>query len=278
MKRIAIIGAGSWGTALSIIAGRAGHRVKLWSRRMTLADEINRQRVNSTYLASHTIPDGVHATSELNECLTHAEIVVLAAPSHATRELLVNMSADVHAEMLFVSATKGIEAESGMRISQVLHEVFFRIETPRFACLSGPSFAEEVAAGQPTAIVAASHSLKDACEVQSAFSFENLRVYANNDLPGTELGGATKNVVALATGMVTGLGYGANTVAALITRGLAEITRLALMEGARAETLMGLAGMGDLILTCTGQLSRNRAVGHEPVSYTHLTLPTTPYV
>lgn len=263
MKRVAIIGAGSWGTALSIIAGRAGHAVRLWSRRAEVAKEINRTHINSAYLAAHEIPKTVWATSDVRECLKDAEIVVLVAPSHATRALLVSMSANVRNEMLFVSATKGIESETGMRISEILRETLGESFAARLVCLSGPSFAQEVAAGQPTAIVAASEDVRAAQEVQAALSFQNLRIYTNTDLTGTELGGATKNVIALATGMVTGLGLGANSVAALVTRGLAEITRLALVEGARAETMTGLAGLGDLILTCTGKLSRNRAVGHE---------------
>ena len=263
MKRIAIIGAGGWGTALSLVTGRAGHRVCLWSRRSELSEEINRTRANNTYLAPFRLPDMVRATSDLSECLHDADIAVLASPSHATRELLLRMSAQTRAEMLFVSATKGIESETGMRVSEILRETLAHIICPRFVCLSGPSFAQEVAAGQPTAIVAASDSLDDAREAQEVFSFENLRVYANNDLTGTELGGATKNVIAVAAGMVAGLGFGENTVAALMTRGLAEIVRLAVAEGARFETLMGLAGLGDLILTCTGNLSRNRMVGYE---------------
>jgi glycerol-3-phosphate dehydrogenase (NAD(P)+) len=263
MKRIAIIGAGGWGTALSIVTGRAGHHVCLWARRSELSEEINRTRVNSSYLTPYKIPEIVRATSDLSECLHDANIVVLASPSHATRELLLKMQSQTRDEMLFVSATKGIESETGMRVSEILRGTLKHIVAPRFVCLSGPSFAQEVAAGQPTAIVAASGSLDDAREAQEVFSFENLRVYANNDLIGTELGGATKNVIAVAAGMVAGLGFGANTVAALITRGLAEIVRLAVAKKARAETLMGLAGLGDLILTCTGNLSRNRTVGYE---------------
>lgn len=261
---VAIIGAGGWGTALGIIAGRAGHDVCLWARRGEVSDEINRTRINGVYLTAHRIPERVRATSDLEECLKDAEIVVLAAPSHATREVLMSMAANVRARMLFVSATKGIEIETGMRVSEIVREVFSeKISEPRFVCLSGPSFAQEVAAGQPTAIVAASRNLEEAREAQEALSFENLRVYASGDLTGAEIGGATKNVIALAAGMVAGLGFGANTVAALITRGLAEVARLAVAEGARAETLMGLAGLGDLVLTCTGKLSRNRAVGYE---------------
>jgi glycerol-3-phosphate dehydrogenase (NAD(P)+) len=262
-RRIAVIGAGSWGTALGIIAGRAGHSVRLWSRNPEVVEAVNRDRVNSVYLAPHEIPEGVCATEELGEALAGAQIIILAAPSHVTREVLTRMLPCVGPEMIFVSATKGIETETGKRISDVVRDVMAERFDPRFVCLSGPSFAQEVAAGQPTAVVAASRSTDDSRLVQSALSFQNLRIYTNTDVAGTELGGSIKNVMAVAAGMVAGLGLGTNSVAALITRGLAEMARLALREGARMETLMGLAGMGDLVLTCTGSLSRNRYVGQE---------------
>ncbi|HEY0082332.1 MAG TPA: NAD(P)H-dependent glycerol-3-phosphate dehydrogenase, partial [Pyrinomonadaceae bacterium] len=192
-----------------------------------------------------------------------AQIVILAAPSHATRELLERMRGDLRAGVVLVSATKGIEIESGQRMSEVAGEALGKELAARFVCLSGPSFAREVAAGFPTAVVAAGYDARATLVVQAALSFENFRVYTNGDLAGTELGGAVKNVIALAAGMVSGLGLGTNSIAALITRGLAEITRLAVAEGGRAETLAGLAGLGDLVLTCTGALSRNRYVGEE---------------
>ena len=263
MKQIAVIGAGSWGTALGIIAGRAGHHVRLWSRNAEVVEAVNRDRVNSIYLAPHEIPEGVRATNDLAEALTSAEIVLLAAPSHVTRELLMSMLPSLQPAMIFVSATKGIETETGKRISEVVRDVTAKRFDPRFVCLSGPSFAQEVAFGQPTAVVAASASLEDSRIVQTALSFQNLRIYTNTDVAGPEIGGSVKNVMAVAAGMVAGLGLGTNSVAALITRGLAEIARFALAQGARMETLMGLAGMGDLVLTCTGNLSRNRHVGHE---------------
>ena len=262
-KSIAVIGAGSWGTALGIIAGRAGHSVRLWSRNVGVVEAINRDRVNSIYLAPHTIPPGVRATIELDEALAGAEIVLMAAPSHVTRELLTSMLPSLRPEMIFVSATKGIETETGKRISEVLRDVTAARFDARFVCLSGPSFAQEVAEGQPTAIVAASLSLKDSRLVQAALSFQNLRIYTNTDVTGTEIGGSVKNVMAVAAGMVDGLGLGTNSVAALITRGLAEVSRLGMALGASLETMMGLAGMGDLVLTCTGKLSRNRYVGQE---------------
>jgi glycerol-3-phosphate dehydrogenase (NAD(P)+) len=263
VNRIAVIGAGSWGTALSIVAGRAGHEVRLWSRNRETVEEINREHVNSRYLAAHVIPSNVRATCEMNEALRGAEMVLLVAPSHVTRELVARLLPWVEPQMIFVSATKGIEIETGRRVSQVVREVLGAGLDERFVCLSGPSFADEVAAGQPTAAVAASSSIRYSRLVQEALSYENLRVYTNTDVVGTELGGSVKNVMAVAAGMVAGLGLGTNSVAALITRGLAETARLALAEGARMETLMGLAGMGDLVLTCTGSLSRNRYVGQE---------------
>ncbi len=263
VKRLAIIGAGGWGTALGVVAARAGHRVYLWSHNAEVAAGINAKHVNSLYLASLAIPQNVVATCYLSEALRDAEIVILASPSHVTRELCTAMMPFLQSEMLFVSATKGIETESGKRISQILREVVGENFEPRFVCLSGPSFAQEVASGQPTAIVAASLNKDDSCLVQSTLSFQNLRVYTNTDVVGTELCGSVKNVMAVAAGIVAGLDMGSNSVAALITRGLAEITRLALAQGANLETMMGLAGMGDLVLTCTGSLSRNRYVGQE---------------
>jgi glycerol-3-phosphate dehydrogenase (NAD(P)+) len=263
MLRIAIIGGGSWGTALGAVAGRAGHEVRLWSRNRAVVEEINREHVNRAYLKAHALPETIRATCEMSEAVSKAELVLLASPSHATRELLTGMLSFVEPEMLFVSATKGIEIETGKRISEVVREALVQKFEPRFVCLSGPSFAQEVADGQPTAIVAASSRVDDSKLAQAVFSFQNLRVYTNADVVGTELGGSVKNVMAVAAGMVYGLGLGANSVAALITRGLAEMARLAQAQGARLETLMGLAGLGDLVLTCTGSLSRNRYVGQE---------------
>jgi glycerol-3-phosphate dehydrogenase (NAD(P)+) len=263
MKQIAVIGAGNWGTALAIIAARKGHRVALWTRNQGVIDSIAHSGVNQLYLASAELPASVVATIEISEALHDAEIVILAAPSHATRELLTRMLPSLSSAMIFVSATKGIEIETGKRISQVIEDVLGPKFHPRFVCLSGPSFAAEVIAGHPTAIVAAGIDAVDRLSVQTDLSFENLRIYASDDVVGAELGGSVKNVMAIAAGMVAGLGFGANSVAALITRGLAEMTRLALREGAKAETMMGLAGVGDLVLTCTGTLSRNRYVGSE---------------
>ena len=238
--------------------------MRLWSRNAKVVEEISRTRVNSSYLAPHVLPESVHATTDAPTALEDAEIVILAAPSHATRELLTNLRRLFRPGMVLVSATKGIEIETGKRISEIVDDVFGEsAPAASFVCLSGPSFAQEVAADQPTAVVAASAAENLSRLVQDALSVQNFRVYTNDDTAGTELGGALKNVMALAAGIVAGLGLGANSVAALITRGLAEMSRLALAEGARVETLMGLAGLGDLVLTCTGSLSRNRYVGQE---------------
>ena len=263
MKRSAVIGAGSWGTALGIVAARAGHRVQLWSHNPAVVESINREHVNSRYLTESRIPDDVRATSNIAEALDRAELVILAAPSHATRGLLETMAPGLRTEMIIVSATKGIEIDTGKRISQIVAEVVPLETRPRFVSLSGPSFAKEVAEGHPTAVVAASDDRAASRTVQADLSFDNFRIYTNDDVVGTELGGSVKNVMAIAAGMVAGLGYGSNSSAALITRGLAEMTRLGLREGAKLETMMGLAGLGDLVLTCTGSLSRNRFVGQE---------------
>jgi glycerol-3-phosphate dehydrogenase (NAD(P)+) len=262
VMRIAIIGAGSWGTALAVVAARAGHDVHLWSRNAVVVDSIGRDHVNPIYLTGASIPKNVRATKDIIEVVDKAELVVLAAPSHATRGILSTMAAAIRSGMIIVSATKGIDTDTGKRISQIVAEVI-PDAAQRFVCFSGPSFAKEVVENHPTAVVAASDDRGASRMVQSALSFENLRVYTNDDVIGTELGGSVKNVMAIAAGMVAGLGFGSNSIAALITRGLAEMARLALREGAKLETLMGLAGLGDLVLTCTGNLSRNRFVGHE---------------
>jgi glycerol-3-phosphate dehydrogenase (NAD(P)+) len=261
MTQIAVIGGGSWGTALAVVAARGGHTVALWSRNADVVESINDRRVNSRYLTATSIPANVIATAEMGAALDRATMVLLACPSHAARELLTTMSPLLDQAAFIVSVSKGIEIESGKRISEIAKEVAGGSRP--FVCLSGPSFAKEVVEGHPTAIVAASKDATAARAVQNDLSFENLRIYTNADVIGTELGGSVKNVIAIAAGMTAGLGFGSNSVAALITRGLAEITRLARREGAQVETLMGLAGLGDLVLTCTGSLSRNRFVGEE---------------
>jgi glycerol-3-phosphate dehydrogenase (NAD(P)+) len=272
MSRIAVIGAGAWGTAISIVlardAGRSDrHRVSLWAFEPEVCQSIISVRINQAFLPGCLIPEGVAVTTSLQDALRDADIIVSAMPSHHCRRVFESMAPHLRPEMLFVSATKGIEAETVKRMSQVMDEVMAercRFKYPaKLAAISGPSFAKEVARGDPTAIAAASQDAEVAARIQAEFSDGGLRVYTNNDLIGVELGGALKNVIAIAAGVCEGLGLGYNTAAALITRGLAEMTRLAVECGAKRETMAGLAGMGDLVLTCTGGLSRNRTVGVE---------------
>lgn len=258
MKRIAVIGAGSWGTALAIVTARAGHEVRLWSRSQEIVTSITNSRMNPRYLSFASIPRGVIATTQMGDAVDNADLVVIAAPAQAIREVSLGLKPYLKDGAIIVNAAKGLEFSTGKRISEVVTDTLGAV---RYVCLSGPSFAREVVQHHPTTIVAASDHLEAAEVVQQNLSFENLRVYTNNDVVGTELGGAVKNVMAIAAGMISGLGFGTNSVAALITRGLAEMSRLALHEGAQRETLMGLAGVGDLVLTCTGVLSRNRHVG-----------------
>ena len=258
--RLAVIGAGNWGTALAALAGRAGHDVIVWTRNSDVAESINSLHTNSRYLTEIQLPSNVSATTDLHKAANDSGVVLLAIPSHATRTVLEELHPP--SETILIGAMKGIEIDSGKRMSEVVKEVLGS-DRARYVCFSGPSFAKEVVAGDPTAVVAAGENAADCKFVQELFSFENLRVYTNRDLVGVELAGATKNVMAIAAGMVAGLGFGSNSAAALITRGLAEMSRLSLRLGAKRETLMGLAGLGDLVLTCTGSLSRNRFVGQE---------------
>src|SRR5688500_13443677 len=220
--RVTVIGAGNWGTALAIHAARAGHAVRIWSRKDDVVESINRDHTNATYLSGAEIPDSVSATSDIAMAVKSAELLILAAPSHATRELVTAIRAELSSELIVVSATKGIETDTGKRISEIVADVLGESARPPFVCLSGPSFAREVVAKHPTAVVAASEDREAARVVQSQLSFENLRIYRNEDVIGTELGGSVKNVMAIAAGMVVGLGFGSNSVAALITRGLSE--------------------------------------------------------
>ncbi len=265
MKQIAIVGGGSWGTALAAVLARQSLRrhVKLWVRDAVLCEQMRKRRVNGVYLPGQKIPRNVEVTPDLARALGGAEMVVGAMPSAHAREMYSRMLPYLDSGKVLVSATKGLEAERRLRMSEVIGEVLGRKFEPRVAVLSGPSFAREVARGDPTAVVIASADGETAREVQAEFSGPTLRLYTNDDMIGTELGGAVKNVIAIAAGVCVGLGLGHNTLAALVTRGLVEMTRLAVAMGGRRETLMGLAGLGDLVLTCTGALSRNRTVGVE---------------
>jgi glycerol-3-phosphate dehydrogenase (NAD(P)+) len=270
MSRIAVIGAGAWGTGLAIVLGRGGaHQVRLWAHEKEVRDSISDRRVNELFLPGQPIPASVSPTGSLQEVLADAEIVVSVMPSQHCRRLFEQMLPYLTAEMLFVSATKGLEEATLLRMTEVAAQVIAsgagsgKSFAPRIGALSGPSFAKEVARGDPTAITVASQDSELAETVQREFSDPGFRVYTNDDVVGVELGGALKNIIAIAAGVCDGLGLGHNSIAALITRGLAEITRLAVACGGRQETLAGLAGLGDLVLTCTGGLSRNRSVGVE---------------
>jgi glycerol-3-phosphate dehydrogenase (NAD(P)+) len=261
MSRIAIIGAGSWGTALAIsLARRGGHNLILWAHRAAHAEEIATHRENRTYLAGFPVPHEIRLTASLDEAIDGAEILLCVTPSQALRSIMQQIGPMLTTDQVLLSASKGIEEKSFLRMSQVMQQ--YAPKNP-IGTLGGPSFAQEVAAAMPTAITIATHDEALGKSLQDAFTSSSLRVYRNEDVPGTELGGALKNVIALAAGVVTGLELGNNAAAALITRGMVEITRLAIACGGRAETMSGLSGIGDLVLTCTGGLSRNRAVGIE---------------
>ena len=254
----AVIGAGSWGTALAVQLGRSGTVVRLWARDAATARVIADARENRRYLPGVTLPASVHATGDHAEALDGSSLVVLAVPSHFLRQVLVPMAAAVPRGAMLLSAAKGFEPSSALRMSEVLGQV---VAGRAVAVLSGPSFAREVAAGLPTALVVASTDAGVARRLQERLSAPAFRVYTNRDVIGVETGGALKNVIAIATGLSDGLGLGENARAALITRGLAELGRLALALGGQPATLAGLAGLGDLVLTCTGSQSRNHRIG-----------------
>ncbi len=263
MKRIATIGAGNWGTALAATLAKSGHAVALWAFETEVVESIRARQENALFMPGVKLPENVTATNDLGEALDRAEIVLTAMPSHVCHSLYEKMLKLLRPEMIFVSATKGIDTERVMRMSEIIESVVGRQFAPRLCVLSGPSFAQEVVRGDPTAVVVASRDRGAAQLVQKEFSSATLRIYTSTDVVGVEIGGAVKNIVAIAAGVIAGLGLGNNPTAALITRGLAEVSRLACACGARRETLAGLAGMGDLVLTCTGDLSRNRKVGIE---------------
>jgi glycerol-3-phosphate dehydrogenase (NAD(P)+) len=261
MRTVSVLGAGSWGTALAVHLGRVGHDVRLWARDRALVDDMRTRRANATYLPDIDFPDSVAVTHALGEALRGSELAVLAIPSHGLRAVVHDAVTSMAPGAVLVSATKGLEAGTLLRMSEVIaqeagpgHPV---------VVLSGPSFALEVARQQPTAVLAASVHVAAMELVQAEFRGPSLRLYGSDDVVGVEIGGALKNTIAIAAGVVEGSGLGHNALAALITRGLAELTRLACAAGGRRETLAGLSGLGDLVLTCTGHLSRNRRVGVE---------------
>jgi glycerol-3-phosphate dehydrogenase (NAD(P)+) len=263
VNTLAIVGAGSWGTALAIVLAPRFPNVRLWVYEQDLAARMSASRENDVYLPQFCLPPNVDVETGFAAALSGASIVLGVMPSHRARGMYERMLPMLDPSMLLVSATKGLETGSLLRISEVIRQVVGTRFPPRISVLSGPTFAREVAAGEPTALVVSSTDIEAAGEVQSAFSGSSFRLYTNSDPVGVEIGGAVKNVVAIGAGVCHGLGLGSNAVAALITRGLAEMTRLALALGGEAKTLAGLAGLGDLVLTCNGSLSRNRTVGLE---------------
>lgn len=265
MSRIAVIGAGAWGTALAIVLGRKGtHQVRLWAYEKEVYESIAQRHENTAFLPGQQIPPEVGPYNDLGEALAGAEIIVSVMPSQHCRRLFQQMLPHLNEESVIVSATKGLEENSLLRMTEVIAQVVAGDDKKtRIAALSGPSFAVEVARGDPTAVTVASKDSELGRLIQKEFSNASFRVYTNDDPIGLELGGALKNSVAIAAGICAGLGLGHNSIAALITRGLAEITRLVIACGGKAETMAGLAGLGDLVLTCTGGLSRNRSVGVE---------------
>jgi glycerol-3-phosphate dehydrogenase (NAD(P)+) len=265
MSRIAVMGSGAWGTAIVLgLAGRGGHELTLWSHSPNVSETIAERGENVVFLPGFPVPKNIRTTSNIETALRDAEIIVSVMPSHHVRASYEQFAPHLHAGQRLVSATKGIEDGTLLRISEVIADVLGNagLSLP-VGVLSGPSFAQEVAAGSPTAITIASQDAELATRVQHDFGSRTLRLYTNEDVVGVELGGALKNVIAIAVGIVSGLGLGHNSAAALITRGIAETTRLAVACGGRSETLAGLSGIGDLVLTCTGSLSRNRTVGIE---------------
>ena len=259
--RAAVLGAGAWGTALADLLARSGHQTRLWAFEPEVAQAVNQEHANPVFLPGFGLHPELKASSELEPVLAGAQMVVLVMPSHVYRAVLGQAAPHLPAGAPVVTCSKGIEDRTGYTMCQVAAEVLDQGQHTRLAALSGPSFAKEVAAHAPTAVTVGAYEPKVAQAVQAAFAGPRFRVYTSSDVTGVELGGAVKNPLAIAAGMVAGLELGHNVMSALITRGLAEMTRLALALGAEPATMAGLAGLGDLVLTCTGGLSRNRTVG-----------------
>ena len=263
MMKIGVIGAGSWGTTLANVLAKKGHDVTLWVYEADLSKRLQETGVNDLYLDGITLSSKLAYTNDLSEAAQNSQLILLVSPSQVMRHVLKDLKAYIPEDCLLVSAAKGIENGTLLTMSEVLQEVLGEQVAKRSAFLSGPSFAREVAAEQPTAVTVAAVNPEVAHRVQEIFSTDYFRVYTNQDVVGVEIGGAMKNVIALAAGVGDGLGFNHNARAALITRGLVEISRLGEAKGAQEATFSGLAGMGDLVLTCTGDLSRNRSVGIE---------------
>lgn len=261
--RIAVIGAGSWGTALAISLASNHEHISLWARRAALASQMAASRENTEYLKNAHIPEAVHITSDLEDAVKGASMWVFATPSQSIREVGKSVADLVTPETILVSVAKGIENSTLMLSSEVLSEVLPVAKPENIGVLYGPSHAEELGNGLPTTVVAAAASEDTANIIQQAFSSERLRVYVNTDMKGVQIAGSVKNVMAIAAGISDGVGFGDNAKAAIVTRGMAEIRRLGLAMGARAETFFGLAGIGDLVVTCMSGLSRNRHLGEQ---------------
>ncbi len=259
---VGVLGSGSFGTCLALHCARE-HHVTIWSRNAEIADAINREHRNPHYLSDIQLPENIYATGDLEEALAGRELVICAVPSHGVRDVLRDACDFFPDHAVLVSTVKGIEADTLMRMDQVYEDVFDPVHHPRLVFLSGPSFAHEVAEGRPTAVTLACREEAYAISVQESISSSSFRCYSATDVIGVELGGALKNVIAIAVGICDGLETGQNARAGLMTRGLREITRLGVAMGADPITFLGMAGMGDLVLTCTGDLSRNRSVGVE---------------
>jgi glycerol-3-phosphate dehydrogenase (NAD(P)+) len=259
-RSIAVLGAGSWGTALAVHLSKAGHDVHLWARDPALVDEMRARRANAVYLPDITLPEHLALTNSLPDAVRGRTLVVAAIPSHGCRAVVHAAGPHLEADAVIVSATKGLEGDTLLRMSEVVAQ---EAATHPVVVLSGPSFAAEVAQELPTAVLVASTDPVAMELVQREFRAPYFRLYGSDDVVGVEMGGALKNIIAIAAGVVEGLGLGHNALAALITRGLAELTRVACAAGGRRDTLAGLSGLGDLVLTCTGSLSRNRHVGIE---------------
>ncbi|HEY8056037.1 MAG TPA: NAD(P)H-dependent glycerol-3-phosphate dehydrogenase [Terriglobales bacterium] len=259
-KQLAVVGAGSWGTALALEFSRQGYQVGLWVYERDLGARIAAERENNVFLRGFALPENIVPTPDLG-AVAGAPLLVIAVPSHALRRVLTDLCPQLPPASEMVLATKGLEEHTSLRVTEVTLEVLGQDWSSRLATLTGPTFAREVAAGDPTAVVVAAQSPALAVSLQQRLSSPTLRLYTSNDVVGAELAASLKNVIAIAAGICQGLGMGSNTRAALIARGLAEMSRLAIAMGGAAETLAGLAGLGDLVLTCTGELSRNRALG-----------------
>ncbi|MEN6390412.1 MAG: NAD(P)H-dependent glycerol-3-phosphate dehydrogenase [Syntrophomonas sp.] len=261
MQKVCILGAGSWGTAQAVLLSKNTPRVCLWGRMEDSLEDMERFRENRRFLPGISLPENVELLLDLEEALKGSDLVVCAVPSQVLRSILVKIKDILPLDAYLVNTAKGIEIETGMRLSQVAHDVLGDDIRRRFAVLSGPSHAEEVARDIPTAVTVAAYYRETAIYVQDAFMAPMFRVYTNPDVAGVELGGALKNIIALAAGIVDGLGYGDNTKAALLTRGLTEITRMGEAMGGNPRTFSGLSGMGDLVVTCGSRHSRNRLAG-----------------